>query len=183
MHSRIRGASVDDTLALLDELCALEAIRQQRILSRPELARWQALQRQLTRALCDFATGDEALERRNTLRVQCPLSLRIASSDTVFEGIAIDLSAGGVGVRSDLLPSIGEAVTLLSAEEPETGTAASKNRFDLNIPGHVVWLRKLQHELGPGFGIAFDPQGPAEERRLAQLLLYLLRRERKSREP
>jgi hypothetical protein len=167
---------MNPVLQQLDELCDLEAIRQTRILSKFERARWSELQKTLTRALCDASTA-AAIERRNTLRLNCPLEVRVESAGAIFVGTAIDVSAGGIGVRASLLPAAGERVTLLSAEDPPGA------HFELAIPGRVVWLRKLQHELGAGFGIAFDPQGEPDERKLAELLLYLLRKERKSRTP
>jgi hypothetical protein len=165
---------VVDVLLLLDELCALEQTRQARLLSKPELHRWRDLQKQLTRALCDFTTAS-GMERRDTLRVPCPLEVRVQSSGSVFSGTAIDVSAGGIGVRASLLPAMGERVVLLSADEPPGA------HFQLEVPGHVVWLRKLQHPLGAGFGVAFDPETPEHEARLAQLLLAMLRREREHR--
>src|SRR5262249_30266382 len=110
-------------------------------------------------------------ERRGTLRVACPFEVKVASAGSVFPGTAIDVSAGGIGVRASLLPSLGERVMLHEATE-------AGQRFDLRIPAHVVWLRKQKHELGPGFGLAFDPENEAQERRLSQLLLFLLRRQR-----
>src|SRR5689334_17973785 len=129
------------TLPLLDELCALETTRQTRILSKSERGRWLELQKQLTRELCDFTTGSGE-ERRVTLRVPCPLQVKVQSPHAGFEGTAIDVSAGGIGVRANLLPTIGEQVTLVWAEEPKG------EHFQLELPGHVVWLRKINHALG-----------------------------------
>jgi hypothetical protein len=165
----------DETLRQLDELCDLESLRLTRLLSKFEHARWIELQRLLTRTLCDFSTGG-GMERRVTLRVPCPLEVKVQGDHTAFLGTAIDVSAGGIGVSSGLLPAQGEAVHLVWAEEPK-----SRTRFELDLPGHVVWLRKQKHELGPGFGIAFDPSDAVHEQRMAQLLLYLLRRERDRR--
>jgi hypothetical protein len=158
-------------LPLLDELCELESTRLQRILSKFERARWLELQKLLTRELCDFSTGGGE-ERRTTLRVPCPLDVKVQSADAAFVGTAIDVSAGGIGVRAQLLPAVGERVSLLWAEEPRG------SHFPLDLPGHVVWLRKINHALGPGFGIAFDPRTDEQEHRLTQVLLFLLRRER-----
>jgi hypothetical protein len=159
-------------LQLLDELCELESTRQARILSKFEHARWLELQKLLTRELCDFSTGSGE-ERRSTLRVPCPLDVKVQSADAAFVGTAIDVSAGGIGVRAQLLPAAGEHVRLLWAEEPKG------QHFELDLPGHVVWLRKIPHALGAGFGVAFDPRDRAQEQALSQLLLFLLRRERK----
>jgi hypothetical protein len=164
---------MDDVTALLDELCELESARQTRLLSKPEHERWQALQKTLTRALCDFSTGAE--ERRATLRVPCPLAVKVATPYATFDATAIDVSAGGIGVKSALLPGVGERVVLVSAHDPEG------REFVLGIAGHVVWLRKLQHELGAGFGIAFEPENDTQRQHLAELLLFLLRRERARR--
>lgn len=160
----------DDLLARFDELCTLESERLTRVLSKPEHERWCALQKLLMPALCDFTTS--AQERRETLRLPCPLGVVIVSGDTTFEGTAIDVSAGGVGVRANLLPALGERLTLVCAEEP-AGT-----RFVLGLEGHVVWLRKLTHPLGAGFGIAFGGETESQRRHLAQLLLFLLRKQR-----
>jgi hypothetical protein len=162
---------MSELVPLLDELCALETTRQSRLLSRVEHARWQELQKLLTRELCDFSTG-AGEERRSTLRVPCPLTVKVQSADAAFEGTAIDVSAGGIGVRAQLLPTIGEKVVLAHASGPPDV------HFALDLPGHVVWLRKVAHPLGAGFGVAFDPGEPSQEQRLSQLLLFLLRRER-----
>jgi hypothetical protein len=159
-------------LSLLDELCALETLRVTRIHSKAERARWLELQRLLTRELCDFSTGGGE-ERRATLRVPCPLNVRVEGEHAAFEGTAIDVSAGGIGIRAQLLPSVGEQVKLAWAQEPDG------QRFQLELPGHVVWLRKVNHALGAGFGVAFDLADEASQARLSQLLLYLLRHERK----
>ncbi len=161
-------------LEQLDELCDLEATRLARILSKFERLRWLELQKTLTRALCDFSTS-AGEERRTTLRVACPLDVKVQSDDATFIGRAIDVSAGGIGVHAGLLPALGERVTLLYADDPPG------SHFPLDIPGHVVWLRKLQHELGPGFGVVFQPETELQERRLGELLLFLLRRERAAR--
>lgn len=162
-----------DVPRLLDELCELESARLTRPLSPPEHARWLELQKTLTRALCDFSTGAE--ERRATLRVPCPLAVKVATPHATFDATAIDISDGGIGVKSALLPGLGERVVLVSAHDPDGGA------FVLGIAGHVVWLRKLQHELGAGFGIAFEPENETQRQHLAALLLFLLRRERARR--
>jgi hypothetical protein len=162
---------MSEALPLLDELCALETLRQTRILSKAERARWLDLQKQLTRELCNFSTGSGE-ERRATLRVPCPLEVKVESSHATFLGTAIDVSSGGIGVHAGLLPAAGEQVTLLWAEEPKG------KHFQLDLPGHVVWLRKINHALGAGFGVAFDPTNAEQDQRLAQLLLFLLRKER-----
>ena len=163
----------DEILQLLDELCELETARQGRALAGPEHARWLELQKRLTRELCDFSTGAE--EKRKSLRVPCPLEVRVVSADNAFVGTAIDVSAGGIGVSAGLLPALGESVRLMWASD------GKELRFELDIPGHVVWLRKLNHELGAGFGVAFAPETPTQEQRIGELLLYLLRRERQKR--
>ncbi len=165
---------MSSVVPLLDELCALESARQARPLSKAERARWLELQKLLTRELCDFSTGGGE-ERRATLRVPCPLTVKVQSAHAAFDCTAIDVSAGGLGVSAQLLPSIGEHVTLAHAVSPEG------DRFELGLPGHVVWLRKIQHPLGAGFGIAFDLEA-GQERKLSELLLYLLRREKQKHE-
>jgi hypothetical protein len=170
---------VADTVQLLDELCDLETARQARLLSKPEQERWAELQRELTTAMCDFSVqgGSGAEERRATLRIPCPLEVTVASGGSTFKGTAIDLSAGGIGITAGILPALGEPVVLVSADEPP-GT-----HFVLGLSGHVVWLRKLTHPSGAGFGIAFEPENETQRRHLAELLLFLLRRVRAGAAP
>jgi len=73
---------MSSTLPLLDELCALETLRQTRVLSKAERGRWLELQRLLIPDLCHFSTGGGE-ERRVTLRVPCPLDVKVQSAHAV----------------------------------------------------------------------------------------------------
>lgn len=163
-----------DLKYLLDELCYLETVRVERALDEQQTRRWLELQRLLQRAMCDFATAGD--ERRTRVRVPCPLRVRLASDELEFDGTAIDIGEGGIGVQADLLPALGERLVLLYGEG--LNQQSQLGRFELHLPGHVVWMRKAHSDLGPGFGVAFDPQTREQESRLAQLLLTLLRQRR-----
>ncbi len=160
---------------LLDELLMMEMLRGQRPLEAPEARRWVELQRRLTRELCESPIAVD--ERRQYLRVATPLVVRVLSPGANFEGTVLDLGAGGMGLRADVLPFPGEIITLEWARMP----APSEVQFPLELPARVMWMRKATHELGPGFGIAFQPETREHNHRISSLLLTLLRQERKTR--
>jgi hypothetical protein len=157
---------------LLDELLMMEMLRGQRPLEPEEALRWVELQRMLTRELCEPVAVDE---RRQYLRVPTPLTVRVLSPGANFEATVLDLGAGGMGLKAELLPFPGEHVHLDSALSP------SGQLHPLDLPARVAWMRKATHELGPGFGISFEPSTREHNHRISELLLTLLRHERKSR--
>jgi c-di-GMP-binding flagellar brake protein YcgR len=159
---------------LIDELLMLEEQRLQRPLEAIEARRWIELQRFLTMKLCEERRYDE---RRDFFRMNQPFTVHVVSAGTVFDATAIDLGAGGMGLSAGVLPSVGEDVTIEWAE------SASGERFQLDLPARVVWMRKAPHEMGPGFGVSFAPQHRSQEHAIAQLVLWLLRRERAARLP
>lgn len=161
----------ETVVELLDELCMLEELRAQRPLEPIEARRWVELQRYLAEKLCEGRKYDE---RRDYLRVTTPLAVHVVSPGTAFDATSVDLGAGGMGLRADVLPFVGEEVTLEWAQSP------SGEKFALDLPAKVVWMRKANHELGAGFGVSFAPQHRGQEHAVAILLLWLLRRERKN---
>jgi len=165
----------ESVVELLDELLMMEMLRGQRDLEPEEAVRWIELQRQLTRELCETPLSVD--ERRQYLRVATPLAVWVVSPGASFEATALDLGAGGMGLRADVLPFPGEQVLLEWARSP----APSSDQFRLDLPARVMWMRKATHELGPGFGVAFQPERREHDHRLSELLLTLLRHERKSR--
>jgi hypothetical protein len=158
---------------LFDELLMMEMLRSQRHLEPEEARRWVELQRHLTRELCEVPHNID--ERRQYLRVATPLNVRVLTPGANFPAVVLDLGAGGMGLRADVLPFPGEQVTLAWAEMP------SAEHYELDLPARVIWMRKATHELGPGFGIAFEPQTHEQDHRIAALLLILLRQEREMR--
>jgi hypothetical protein len=158
---------------LLDELLMMEMLRGQRELEPVEERRWAELQRTLTRELCE--TPNAVDERRQYLRVATPLSVRVLSPGANFQATVLDLGAGGMGLKAEVLPFPGEEVRLDWALSP------SGDKYQLDLVAKVMWMRKAIHELGPGFGIAFVPSTRDQVRRISELLLTLLRHERKSR--
>jgi hypothetical protein len=163
----------ESVVELLDELVMLEMLRSQRNLEGDEALRWVELQRMLTRELCEVPVAVD--ERRQYLRVVTPLVVRVVSPGAIFRATAIDLGAGGMGLKADVLPFPGETLTLEWARTP------AGEQFDLDLPARVMWMRKATHELGAGFGIAFQPQSHQQDHRVSALLLTLLRQERASR--
>ena len=162
----------ESVVELLDELCMLEELRMQRTLEPEEARRWVELQRSLSRAMCEEGIPDE---RRAYLRVTTPLTVRVVSAGMTFDATAIDLGAGGMGLKSDVLPTVHEKLQLAYARTP------SGEQFELGLPAAVVWVRKSQHELGAGFGVAFAPENRTQDGFVAELLLSLLRREQAKR--
>jgi hypothetical protein len=158
---------------LLDELVMMEMLRSQRSLEGDEARRWVELQRLLTRELCETPVAVD--ERRTYLRVITPLLVRVVSPGANFQATAMDLGAGGMGLRADVLPFPGETLTLEWARTP------SGEQFALDLPARVMWMRKATHELGAGFGIAFQPESHQQDHRVSALLLTLLRQERATR--
>jgi hypothetical protein len=160
----------EGVVELLDELLMLEMLRGQRDLEPPEALRWIELQRLLSRELCEVP--QIPTEKRQYLRVATPLTVRVVSAGTTFDATAIDLGAGGMGLRADVVPSVRELVMLDDAR-----TQAGE-RFELGVPAKVVWTRKVSHELGSGFGVSFQPETRTHDRRVSALLMMLLRVER-----
>jgi hypothetical protein len=97
------------------------------------------------------------------------------SAGAAFDATVLDLGAGGMGLRASILPFVGELLTL------EDARSASGERYELGVPAKVMWMRKLTHELGPGFGVSFQPENRTHDRRVSALLLRLLQNERNGR--
>jgi hypothetical protein len=165
----------ESVVELLDELLMMEMLRSQRQFEPEEARRWVELQRILTRELCDVPRHVD--ERRQYLRVAQPLVVRVVSPGASFEATVLDLGAGGMGLRADVLPFPGEHIVLDWARSP----SAPNEEFRLDLPARVMWMRKATHELGPGFGIAFQPSSHEHDYRVSELLLRLLRQERSAR--
>jgi c-di-GMP-binding flagellar brake protein YcgR len=166
----------ESVVELFDELLMMEMLRGQRNLEPDEARRWVELQRMLTRELCDSQAGQPKIdERRQYLRVATPLAVRVVSPGANFEATVLDLGAGGMGLRADVLPFPGEHLTLEWARTP------MGEQFDLDLPARVMWMRKATHELGPGFGISFRTESRLHDQRVSTLLLTLLRQERAAR--
>jgi hypothetical protein len=165
----------ETVVELLDELLMMEMLRGQRNLEPEEALRWIELQRTLTRELCE--TPLQVDERRQYLRVATPLLVWVVSPGASFEATALDLGAGGMGLSAGVLPFPGENVVLEWARSPSLGS----DQFRLDLPARVMWMRKATHELGPGFGVAFQPAHREHDRSISELLLTLLRHERQSR--
>jgi hypothetical protein len=165
----------ESIVELLDELVMMEMLRVQRALEPEEARRWVELQRILTRELCDVPRPVD--ERRQYLRVAQPLLVRVVSPGASFQATVLDLGAGGMGLRADLLPFPGEQVVLEWACSP----LSPDQQFRLDLPARVMWMRKATHELGPGFGISFQPSSREHDHRISELLLKLLRQERRAR--
>jgi PilZ domain len=165
----------ESVVELLDELLMMEMLRGQRELEPEEARRWVELQRILTRELCDTPVAVD--ERRQYLRVATPLLVWVVSPGASFQATALDLGAGGMGLSAGVLPFPGENVVLEWARSP----VSPSDQFRLDLPARVMWMRKATHELGPGFGVAFQPAHRDHDRAISELLLMLLRHERNAR--
>jgi hypothetical protein len=163
-------APEETVVELLDELLMMEMLRGQRNLEPEEAVRWIELQRGLAREMCEVPVAVD--EQRQYLRVATALVVRVVSPGANFQATVLDLGAGGMGLKADVLPFPGEHLSLEWARSP------SGEQFALDLPARVMWMRKATHELGPGFGIAFRPETREQDHRVSALLLTLLRQER-----
>ena len=147
----------ESVVELLDELLMMEMLRGQRNLEPEEARRWVELQRQLTRELCETPPRNSSIdERRQYLRVATPLVVRVVSPGANFEATVLDLGAGGMGLRADRAAVSRRASSRSSGRARRSPASSSA----LDLPARVMWMRKATHELGPGFGIAFQPREP-----------------------
>jgi hypothetical protein len=163
-------APEESVVELLDELLMMEMLRGQRNLEPEEALRWVELQRGLAREMCEVPVAVD--EMRQYLRVATSLVVRVVTPGANFQATVLDLGAGGMGLKADVLPFPGERLTLEWARSP------SGEQWELMLPAKVVWMRKATHELGAGFGIAFQPETRDQDHRVSALLLTLLREER-----
>jgi len=168
-------APEESVVELLDELLMMEMLRGQRDLEPEEARRWVELQRILTRELCESPITVD--ERRQYLRVATPMLVWVVSPGASFQATVLDLGAGGMGLSAGVLPFPGEEVIL----EWARSTSVPSDQFSLDLPARVMWMRKATHELGPGFGVAFQPRLREHDHRISELLLTLLRYERNAR--
>lgn len=101
------------------------------------------------------------IDRRRMPRVPVDREASLRVGDLRLPGRVLDVGAGGVFLRTDLLVEVGERGQL------ETEGAAA-------VAVRVVWLRGAAHTLGPGLGLAFDARDPNGERAALELVLALL---------
>lgn len=130
-------------------------------LSPAELARWEALKRELSRKLSGDA-GEERAGQRASLRVPASLRVSFASLGELGHALITNFSRGGVFVSTEHLLELGSRVTLrLHVDQPGK---------DLEVQAEVV-----SQNLGPkgdprrGMGLRFADADPAVRRELDAL--------------
>jgi len=101
------------------------------------------------------------IDRRKQARVEVarPATLRVGMLSV--PGIAYDVGAGGLFLRSHVLVETGERGQIeVTGVDP--------------VAVRITWVRGAAHPLGPGIGMAFEVRDAKEERRALELVLALL---------
>ncbi|MBX3272723.1 MAG: PilZ domain-containing protein, partial [Sandaracinaceae bacterium] len=104
--------------------------------------------------------------RAKATRVPLDLWIRLAHEDfdESFDADAVDLSEGGLALRAEYLPEIGDRLRC-QFESPPTGA-------EIEVGGEVVWAHEAGERSGE-FGIRFDPLDEHMQESLQELVRHL----------
>src|SRR5688572_7827978 len=109
-----------------------------------------------------------AIERRDPLTTRHPLDLLVQLShedyNEPFDADSVDVSRGGIALRSDYLPEVGDRLRCRFECPPEGGS--------IEVDGEVVWAHDAGERSGE-FGLRFRELDERAEDSLRRLLALL----------
>lgn len=104
--------------------------------------------------------------RAHATRVPLDLWIRLAHEDyeETFDADGVDISTGGLALRADYLPEVGDRLRC-SFESPPTGE-------EIAVDGQVVWAHEAGERSGE-FGLRFDAVDEHVQEHLRELVRHL----------
>lgn len=127
--------------ALCDEL---EQIEQRRLADEMRRSHVEA------RVLQLVGTEIPPHERRQHMRIQCELPVRVRSWNAEHPGVVVEIGAGGALIVTPLMARVAEIVELVAGPKP--GVYASP----LAVRGRVAWVKDTKMSGRAGIGVAFN---------------------------